>query len=83
MYVHGSDLESLYQHVNKRFLPTEYGGEAGSIQSLIDDWEKKLIDDWESLKEWEKYGSNELNRAGPPITEETIMLMPDIHGFMF
>jgi hypothetical protein len=30
--VHGSDLTSLHEQVPKEVLPTEYGGEAGSIQ---------------------------------------------------
>jgi len=30
IHVHGSDYTSLYEHVPKKFLPTEYGGEAGS-----------------------------------------------------
>jgi hypothetical protein len=30
--VHGSDLTSLHQQVPKEVLPTEYGGEAGSIE---------------------------------------------------
>jgi hypothetical protein len=29
--VHGSDLTSFYEQVPKEILPTEYGGEAGSI----------------------------------------------------
>jgi hypothetical protein len=29
--VHGSDWTSFYEKVPKEFLPTEYGGEAGSV----------------------------------------------------
>ena len=29
--VHGSDYTSLYEHIPRKFLPTEYGGDAGSI----------------------------------------------------
>lgn len=76
-------MESLYRHIPRRLLPAEYGGEAGTTETLIKDWEKKLIDNWPSLEKWEKCGTNELNRAGPPITEETIMMLPDVQGFMF
>jgi hypothetical protein len=31
MHVHGNDLTSFYEQVPKEVLPTEYGGEAGSI----------------------------------------------------
>jgi len=30
--VHGSDYASLYEHIPKKFLPTEYGGDAGSLE---------------------------------------------------
>ena len=29
--VHGKDLTSLYEQVPKEFLPTDYGGKAGSV----------------------------------------------------
>lgn len=81
MYVHGYNLESLYQHIPKRFLPTEYGGNAGSMKHLIEHWENILVENHESLAAWEKYGTNELYRPGAPITEETIMAMPDSSMF--
>jgi hypothetical protein len=36
-HVHGSDLTTFYEHVPKEILPTEYGGEAGSI---AENWSK-------------------------------------------
>lgn len=83
LYVHGYDLESLYKHVPKRFLPTEYGGEAGSIQSLIDHWEKKLLDNREALLEWEQYGTNELLRPGAPITEDSLESLGQSNSMLF
>lgn len=59
----------------KRFLPAEYGGAAGSMQSLIDSWEKKLLESHEELSAWQQYGSNELLRPGAPVTEETLLSM--------
>lgn len=76
LYVHGYDLESLYHHIPKHLLPSEYGGEAGNIQSLNDYWEKILLNGHDDLVEWDKYGTNELLRP-IPITEDTIMSMPD------
>lgn len=80
LYVHGYDLESLYKHVPKRFLPTEYGGEAGTIQSLVDYWENKLLDSRATLAEWEEYGTNELLRSGTPVTEESILASGEKNG---
>jgi hypothetical protein len=31
IHVHGSDWTYLYEQVPKKFLPTEYGGEAGPV----------------------------------------------------
>lgn len=38
-----SSLDSLYSMVPRKMMPTEYDGEAGSLQSLLDEWEKKLV----------------------------------------
>lgn len=77
LYVHGDNMESLYRYVPKRFLPTEYGGEAGTIQSLIDHWVQKLSDSNEQIVEWDKYGTDETKRKSSPITEETILSIPN------
>lgn len=79
--MHGYDLESLYRYIPKKFLPTEYGGDAGSTQSLIDYWAKKLLDNYDSLAQWDEYGTKELFRPGAPITEDTIMSLPDVSCF--
>lgn len=33
-FVHGKDIEAMYEKVPKRLLPTEYGGEAGPLSEL-------------------------------------------------
>ncbi|XP_031627386.1 retinol-binding protein pinta-like isoform X2 [Contarinia nasturtii] len=74
LFVHGQNFGTLYNHVPKQFLPTEYGGDAGTIAQLSANWMKKLLDNVDSLNEWNKYGTNELHRPGAPITDETIKL---------
>lgn len=61
--MHGDNIESVYKFIPKEILPTEYGGEAGPIQGIIDDWEKKLIDSKDYFIEIDKYRSNEAKRV--------------------
>lgn len=50
-------------------LPAEYGGKAGPIQDLIDDWEKKIVDNKDYFNEMEKQGTDESRRQ---IVQEVI-----------
>lgn len=43
-------------------MPTEYGGEAGSIESIIDSWEKRIVSYRDYYKEEENYGVDEKKR---------------------
>lgn len=46
-------------------MPLEYDGEAGSIQSLLDEWEKKLLSYRDYfLDDSRKYGVDEKKRIG-------------------
>lgn len=38
MHFHTSGYESLYEHVPKNLLPIEYGGNAGNIDDIYDEW---------------------------------------------
>lgn len=65
-------MEELYKFIPKRLLPTEYGGEAGPIQNIIDEWEKKLLANVEYFKEEETFGTDEKKRVGRPKNAETL-----------
>jgi len=62
IFVHDS-FESLYKHINKEILPTEYGGNGGSVQSITDEWQRKLM----SKRDWfiddGKYRTDESKRV--------------------
>lgn len=55
-------MESIYTVFPPKILPAEYAGEAGPIQDIIDDWEKKLLSNKDFFKEMEKFATNENKR---------------------
>ncbi|XP_071443192.1 retinol-binding protein pinta-like [Hetaerina americana] len=75
VFVHGNDMNSLFKNVPQRILPTEYGGEAGSIDELTKKWKKEI----ENARDWflddEKYKSDESKRPGKPKTYEDMFGM--------
>lgn len=58
-----SNIETLYEYIPKRLLPKEYGGEVGSIDEIMDHWEKKLMDYSDYLIDEGKFGTDESKRA--------------------
>ncbi|XP_069691387.1 retinol-binding protein pinta-like [Periplaneta americana] len=73
VHVHGDSLESLQRQIPKRILPQEYGGDAGPVDKLVDEWKRKL----EARRSWflenEKYKSDEKKRpGGRPKTQEDL-----------
>jgi len=53
-------------------LPNEYGGQAGSVESLINTWEKRIISYRDYYKQEEKFGVDEKKRIGAPKTADTL-----------
>lgn len=54
-------------------MPTEYEGEAGSIASLTDEWEKKILSYRDYfLEESSIYGVDERKRVGRPKNPESL-----------
>lgn len=51
--------EELKYYLNYR---KEYGGEAGSLESIINSWEKRIVSYRDYYKEEERYGVDELKR---------------------
>lgn len=72
LYVHGSNLDSLYEHIPKAMLPAEYGGDAGPIQEIVDAWAKKIISYRDYFKEEDQYGTDEKKRPGRPKNADSL-----------
>lgn len=70
--VHGNNIDNLYKEIPQKCLPTEYGGEAGSIAELAAAWKTKV----ESHRDWlladEQRRSDEKKRPGRPKSTDAI-----------
>lgn len=62
---HGTDFESLFKFVPQNLFPTEYGGDAGTIDELMNVWTEKFIQYREYFIEEENYGTIEKLRQNP------------------
>jgi hypothetical protein len=71
IHIH-SNMEDLYKHVPKSMMPTEYGGDAGSVKDLSEQWRAKLIDYNGYFKEQEASKANESLRPGSPRTADDL-----------
>lgn len=72
--IHGHDFESLYQKIPKHLMPSDggYGGEGGTIQSIIEYWEKRLIENRDFYLEESNYGVDEKKRPGNSKSAESL-----------
>lgn len=72
IYVHGTDMDALYKVVPRKLLPKEYGGDAGTIQEIVNDLEKTLVENREFFLEDENYGVDEKKRIGKAKNSESL-----------
>lgn len=74
--MHGNSIESLYKVIPRRLMPLEYGGDAGPIQTIIDEWEQKILSYRQYFQEdEEQFGVNELLRDGASNNSESLFGM--------
>ena len=74
IYMH-SNIDDLYKYVPKNILPSEYGGDAGSIVAINEAWREKLRTYTPWFKEQEKSKANEALRPGAPKTADDLFGM--------
>ncbi|XP_037951006.1 alpha-tocopherol transfer protein-like [Teleopsis dalmanni] len=67
-----SKYETLYKYIPKECLPAEYGGSNGTVQDVIETWERKLLSYKDYFEDEAQYGTNEKLRPGRPVDSATL-----------
>lgn len=67
LFVHGNKMDSLTKEIPLKYLPKEYGGENGSIDEIMQEWEKKMDQYSEYFKKNAEYGTDEKLRPGKAV----------------
>lgn len=65
-------MEALYKVVPRKLLPKEYGGDAGTIEEITRDLEKRLVANREFFLEEDKFGVDEKKRVGRPKNADSL-----------
>lgn len=63
---------SLHKHIDKALLPDEYGGSAGSVQTLANALRSQLVERRAWFVEDELYRTDETKRPGNPKNAEAL-----------
>ncbi|XP_061392751.1 alpha-tocopherol transfer protein-like [Musca vetustissima] len=72
LFVHGNKMDSLFKEVPQKYLPKEYGGENGSIEEIIAEWDKKFDQYRDYFKRSAEWGTDEKLRPGKAIDFESL-----------
>lgn len=71
IFVHETHA-SLHKHIDKSLLPEEYGGSAGTVQTLADALRTQLVGRREWFVEDELFRTDEAKRPGKPKNAEAL-----------
>lgn len=58
-------MESLFKFIPKELFPSEYGGDAGSMDEITVEWEKKFKEFESYFEEDDQYKTIESKRVKP------------------
>uniref|UniRef100_A0A1I8PNA3 CRAL-TRIO domain-containing protein n=1 Tax=Stomoxys calcitrans TaxID=35570 RepID=A0A1I8PNA3_STOCA len=67
MFVHGNKMDLLTKEIPLKYLPKEYGGENGSVEEILNEWEQKLDKHRDYFKRSAEFGTDEKLRPGKAI----------------
>lgn len=66
------NLASLHKHIDKALLPEEYGGTAGTVQTLAEALRDRLVGRRDWFVEDELFRTDEAKRPGKPKNAEAL-----------
>lgn len=72
LHVHGSNIDGLFEHIPKTYLPEAYGGDAGSFENITEEWVNKVLSYRQYIEDSNKYGVDENKRMGKKYTQESL-----------
>ncbi|XP_037813915.1 alpha-tocopherol transfer protein-like [Lucilia sericata] len=72
LFVYGHNLDDLQKNIPKKYLPAYLGGENGTKEELLKNFDQKWLEYKDYFKENENYGTEELLRPGKPIDFDSI-----------
>ncbi|XP_061393138.1 alpha-tocopherol transfer protein-like [Musca vetustissima] len=75
LFVHGNKMDALIKEIPLKYLPKEYGGENGSFDEIIAEWDKKLDAYSDYFKKNAEYGTDEKLRPGKAIDFDSMFGM--------
>lgn len=75
IFIHADGMETLYKYIPKEILPEEYGGYAGPLDNIHNEWVKKMESYRGWFKEQESVKVDESRRPGKPKTHDDLFGM--------
>lgn len=67
LFVHGNKMDLLIKEIPLKYLPKEYGGENGSAEDIITEWNKKMDEYSDYFQRSAAFGTDEKLRTGKAI----------------
>lgn len=68
IHMHGSNIDGMCKFFPREMLPSEYGGSAGTVKEIADQWLRKMDEHRDWFLEDEKHTADESRRPGKPKT---------------
>lgn len=72
MFVYGQNYENIKDNIPPKYLPTCLGGNNGTTEEILNDFDHKWMAYEHYFEDSVNYGTNEVLRPGKPIDFDTL-----------